>query len=236
MQNVTDRPICHRAEDLVTFLYGEASEVDAADFTEHLTACVACQSEYRAFQQVHDSIVEWRTAALGSVPVAAPAVTTAPVAVPRLVAANPRTRVSAIAALREFFGVAPFWLRSASAVAAVAVIALVMILGVRMRQGKVYTQAQLDEAVNRAVNKVKVTQPTPTQVNSPDKNQQEEIARDNPKPAPAQRVVRATLVVNRQRPVRLNRQEREQLAADLRLIPNRDEEESRFLLSDEPEE
>ena len=30
-----ERPICHRAEDLVAYLYNEASETDAQDFADH---------------------------------------------------------------------------------------------------------------------------------------------------------------------------------------------------------
>ena len=66
MPNINERPVCHRAEDLVTYLYGEASELDAKDFAIHLQQCEACRSEFGVFQQVHDSIGLWRNEALGS--------------------------------------------------------------------------------------------------------------------------------------------------------------------------
>jgi hypothetical protein len=37
MQDLNGRPVCHRAEDLVTYLYGESSESDALDFRAHTT-------------------------------------------------------------------------------------------------------------------------------------------------------------------------------------------------------
>ena len=66
MHEVKQRPACHRAEDLVTYLYGEASEADALDFSKHLEQCDACRSEFGVFNQVHESILTWRNEALGA--------------------------------------------------------------------------------------------------------------------------------------------------------------------------
>ena len=66
MLNTNERPACHRAEDLVTYLYGEASEVEAKDFAVHLQQCDSCRGEFGVFQQVHDSMLLWRNEALGS--------------------------------------------------------------------------------------------------------------------------------------------------------------------------
>ena len=66
MQDLNRRPVCHRAEDLVTYLYGEASESDARDFRAHLQQCDACRGEFAAFGQMHESIVVWRNEALGA--------------------------------------------------------------------------------------------------------------------------------------------------------------------------
>ena len=52
-----ERPICHRAEDLVAYLYNEASETDAQDFADHAEQCDACRSELAVFRQVHESIL-----------------------------------------------------------------------------------------------------------------------------------------------------------------------------------
>ena len=66
MQDLNGRPVCHRAEDLVTYLYGEAGESDARDFRAHLQQCDACRSEFAAFDQMHESILVWRNDALGA--------------------------------------------------------------------------------------------------------------------------------------------------------------------------
>ena len=69
MEIINERPVCHRAEDLVTYLYGEANTADAQDFAAHLQQCDACRAEFAVFNQVHDSIVLWRNEALGAAPV-----------------------------------------------------------------------------------------------------------------------------------------------------------------------
>src|SRR5712671_3600655 len=98
MPNINERPVCHRAEDLVTYLYGEASEADARDFAAHLQQCDACRSEFGVFQQVHDSILTWRNEALG------PAFSPADVAVETRVDSTRLVqhehKLSALAALR----------------------------------------------------------------------------------------------------------------------------------------
>src|SRR6185503_8283355 len=68
MQNINERPVCHRAEDLVTYLYGEATSEEARDFSGHLQQCDACRAEFTVFHQVHDSIVTWRNEAIGATP------------------------------------------------------------------------------------------------------------------------------------------------------------------------
>src|SRR6266571_2734640 len=66
MKEINERPICHRAEDLVTYLYNEANEAEARDFANHAEACDACRAELAVFTQVHESILLWRNEALGS--------------------------------------------------------------------------------------------------------------------------------------------------------------------------
>ena len=59
MQKMNERPVCHRAEDLVTHLYGEANAEEARDFSAHMQQCDACRAEFTVFHQVHDSVVTW---------------------------------------------------------------------------------------------------------------------------------------------------------------------------------
>ena len=124
MRNISERPVCHRAEDLVTYLYGEASEVDAQDFAGHLQQCDACRSEFGVFQQVHDSILLWRNEALGSA--FNPAVVPVESTVDATQFVRHERKLTALAALREFFNVSPLWLRAATGFA----VLLLFVLGV----------------------------------------------------------------------------------------------------------
>ena len=234
-----ERPICHRAEDLVAYLYNEASETDAQDFADHAEQCDACRSELAVFRQVHESILLWRNEALGAFsPVSeAPDLAHATSSV-KLV--QHERKLSALQALREFFSVSPLWLRGATAFAALLLCALALVVisrssrrpaQVANNDEKVYTKTQFEAAVDKAVNaKLKESQATAPPASNvaievkPSKQQsisRRELARNN-SPSRAQRV-RA-----------LTRAEREQLAADLLLIPGRDEADLPFVFSEEP--
>ena len=230
MQNLNERPVCHRAEDLVTYLYGEASAEEARDFNDHLQECAACRAEFSVFNQVHDSIVSWRNEALGSFAIQ-PQLSAAPVqSAPVLL--QPDRKLSAWAALREFFSVSPLWLRGATAFAGLLLCALIVFAvsrawqqPVQLANEKKYSEEEFQQAVQTEV--------------------AAQIARSEPKPegsiAPEDDVrPRVQVTTHRSRsktrPVnKLTRAEREQLAADLGLIPGR-EEELPFVLPDEPDQ
>jgi hypothetical protein len=232
---MNERPVCHRAEDLVTYLYGEASEVDSRDFADHLQQCDACRVEFGVFQQVHDSILVWRNEALGSA--FSPASLTETAIDPSSFVQHER-KLSAIEAVREFFSVSPLWLRGAMAFAAL----LLCMLGVlaisrswnkpsqiATKEGEPqYSKQQFEEAVQKRVDeelaerKTRETPPKVVEIPTPDKSKENQT-----------RVAVNRVQPKTQRPRGLTRQEREQLAADLRLIP-RDEDEFPFVLSDEP--
>ena len=240
MRGLNERPVCHRAEDLVTFLYGEASEAEARDFRAHLRECAACSSEFAIFNQVHDSIVHWRNQALGFSFEAA----TVQAADNSNQFVRRERKLSALDALREFFTVSPIWLRAA---AAFAVLLLCVMIGLTLRlwqrpnpvaeqtSAPKYTDADFQKAVQQGVaNKLaELKQQESTTVKQSDISpKQSAVSKKN---AP-QRVPQ--LAVNRSqprypRPNGLTRQEREQLAADLRLVPT-DDEEQPFGLPEEP--
>ena len=235
MRNMNERPVCHRAEDLVTYLYGEANEVDSRDFADHLHQCDACRVEFGVFEQVHDSILLWRNEALGSA-FSPAALTETTVDASSFV--QHQRKLSAIEALREFFSVSPLWLRGATAFAAL----LLCVLGVLAisrswnKPGQLaandkepkYSQQQFDQAVQKQVDEklaqlsARQNPPKVVEGETPDKSKDNQtqviVYRSQPKT---------------QRSRGLSRQEREQLAADLRLIP-RDDDELPFGLSDEP--
>jgi anti-sigma factor RsiW len=232
MEDLNGRPVCHRAEDLVTYLYGEASESDARDFRAHLQQCDACRSEFAVFDQMHEAILVWRNEALGASFAPAAVVAEPPVAAPQFI--RPERRLSAVAALREFFSVAPLWLRGATAFAGLLLCALLLFAISRSWQKANtvtdetaearFTQADLDRAVAEAKTQVEKQQQTAVQKPNETVDQ-----------APAPRVAVVTSRrSNRPHVKALTQQEREQLAADLRLVPGPDDEELPFGISDQP--
>ena len=103
---------CGRENDLIGFLYGELNEVEALAFERHVDACSACNTELAAFGNVREAVVAWRNESLGSI------------GLPAQVAASSAARASqarpsALAALREFFNLSPLWMKGALACAAV---------------------------------------------------------------------------------------------------------------------
>jgi hypothetical protein len=233
--NTNERPVCHRAEDLVTYLYGEADEIEARDFAGHLQQCDACRKEFAVFQQVHNSILDWRNEALGAA--FNPAAVSIASAVDATPFVRPERKLTALAAMREFFSVSPLWLRAATAFAAL----LLCVLGVMTisrswnrplqtaTQGAAakYSQQQLDQEVQKQVNEMLART---TDGNLPKKT---EGPKPNKTADTSNRSALNRTLPRTPHPRGLNKQEREQLAADLRLIP-RDEDELPFGLSDEP--
>jgi anti-sigma factor RsiW len=208
-----DNLSCARAEDLVSVLYGEAGESERRDFEVHLKRCASCRAEFNAFTQVRQAVGEWRDEALTGF-VSSPAAT-APV------------KKSAGAALRQFFGLSPLWLKGAVGFAAVIFCVLVALAFVRLNANKNtiaggnqagggYSQQDVDRMVKDALAK-----------------QERELAAMAPKPVVLEPPVRALFAAknsNTPKPTRLSKAarpfskaEREQLASDLRLISGEDD-------------
>jgi hypothetical protein len=233
MYDLNGRPVCHRAEDLVTYLYGEASESDARDFRAHLQQCDACRSEFAAFDQMHESILVWRNEALGASFTPAAVVAEPSAAVTQFT--RPERRLSAVAALREFFRISPLWLRGATVFAGLLLCALLIFAVSRSWQKANpvspnetaearFTKADLDQAVAEA--KIQVAREQQTTRQKPDETVDQAAT-------PRVAVVTSRRS-NRPRVKALTQQEREQLAADLRLVPGADDEELPFVISDQP--
>jgi hypothetical protein len=240
MRNMNERPVCHRAEDLVTYLYGEANEVEAQDFASHLQQCDACRAEFTVFNQVHNSIVAWRNEALGSVlihdQVTSPVAQTVSDPTPFF---QPERKLSALAALRQFFAVSPLWLRGATAFAGLLLCALMVLAVSRFWQRPVevvkngndtqFSQANLDREVQR-----RVDEELAKQRKAADENvQPPELAGTSTTIKSHNKLAGNPVRPGNQRRNGLNPQEREQLAADLGLIPGR-EDETPFVFPDEP--
>lgn len=237
MKHINERPVCHRAEDLVTYLYNEANEAEARDFANHVQACDACRAELAVFKQVHESISLWRNEALGSSFSAEPL--PLPLATEAAPVTRPVRRLSAFGAFREFFSVSPLWLRGATAFAALMLCVLAVVavsrwrnqpspLAINQPQSRAYSKEQFDAAVESAVqsrmealknkNTPAGTSSTSANGKADEKDRSTQVAVNRKQP--------------KMRPRGLTRQEREQLAADLRLIPR--DEDDLPLFSEEP--
>ena len=199
-------PGCERASDLIAFLYNETNESETRDFELHLKECHACREEVASFGVVRESITAWREEALSGF-VSTPLPATA-------------QHKSAIAAFRQFFDLSPLWLKGATAVAILAFCALAFLVTrgperiERVSDGSIpeppkpetlYTQQDVDLLVKDALAKQQVQQPV--------------LIVQSPKP---KRVKAPSQLANSRRP--LTRAEREQLAADLRLLSTDDDD------------
>ena len=218
MNDVNDNTTCSRTDDLISVLYGEASEREASEFRVHMQTCARCEAEMRAFGGVRESIGAWKFEALAVAP--APEVSAS--------AQQVKTK-SAIAALREFFDLSPLWLKGATAFATLLFCLLAVLVFVKFQQpvsptavnnkpNAVYTEQEKDQILKKALDEQKaqllatrVPAPEsvkPITVNQP---QKKSVNRSN-----------STNVARGQRP--LTKWEREQLAADLRLLQRDDAE------------
>lgn len=201
--NETNSPACERGSDLIAFLYNETDDHETRDFELHLQQCSTCREEIAAFGSVRESITAWRDEALSG-----------------FVATMPVRKKSALAALRQFFELSPLWLKGATAFALLAFCVLAALAIVRLKTtaptltaanpAAVYTE----EDVNRRVKEALANQPKPNQaVETP------AVVVASPKPKP-QRITKPSQVAKSRRP--LSKSEREQLAADLRLLHDAD--------------
>ena len=214
MNERQNSPNCERASDLIAFLYGEADERETRDFQLHLQQCSSCSDEVASFGLVRESITAWRDEALAGF-----------VSTP--VAAQPKTK-SALVALRQFFDLSPLWLKGATAFAAVAFCVLAGVVlfksnnnqvsSTNINPSAVYTEQDVNRIVKEALAKQQQNIPAPT-VETP---QEIEVKVKSSKPEPKRsRVPSSTQFARSQRP--LSKAEREQLAAELRLLSTGDD-------------
>ena len=202
-----ETPNCERASDLIAFLYNEADERERRDFQLHLNECSTCREEVASFGVVRESITAWRDEALAGF-------------VPQPVTTN---RKSALAALRQFFDLSPLWLKGATAFAVVTFCVLAALVFVNLQADKVqnpsttskaiYTQEEADQMVEEAVAKQQTIKP-PTEI----PRAVYVVESSTPKKS---RQSNASHFAKSRRP--LSRSEREQLAADLRLLSTDDD-------------
>jgi hypothetical protein len=208
-------PGCGRENDLISFLYGELSAEESQTFNQHVRSCHSCETELASFQDVRQAVVAWRNESLGAaaMPVATPSV------------AEQRTP-SALAAFREFFNLSPLWLKGAVAFASILFCLVAGLAIARLRTSPppiIVTNtpsteqlnALVEQRVQKELQRIKeASQPSPAEV----------AVVKNEAPSPRRVTNRVTDPVQQARRP-LSRTEREQLAADLRLVSARNESE-----------
>jgi anti-sigma factor RsiW len=206
-------PNCERESDLISFLYGELSAAETPAFERHLQQCASCSAELTGFKNVRESVVAWRNESLSAAwSPSSPAVVA-------------ERKPSAMAALREFFNLSPLWLKGAVAFATLVLCILAGLAVVRMQNKpeqpivKGYTEKDVQEMLAKrlAEERARVVEQS---------RGSEEIVKAGTEPSqagqPSQRgiVVKHRQVEYAKRP--LSKTEREQLAADLRLLSSGD--------------
>jgi anti-sigma factor RsiW len=212
-------PKCGRENDLIGFLYGELNDVEAKTFQRHVSDCASCNAELAAFRDVRESVVTWRNESLGII--SSPITESAAARVGH-------EKPSGLAALREFFKLAPLWMKGAVAFASVLFCLFVGLAIARLRdkppvttvthQGSYANSEQLNalveqrvhEELQRLKNSPEKTPTAPNGLRASDRTPRQRVANRGDNVAfnvPSQKARRP-----------LSKTEREQLASDLRLI------------------
>ena len=223
---------CGRESELVAFLYGELNDDEARTFRQHMHVCAACNSELAAFNNVRESVVAWRDESLSGV--ISPAIVTQPAGI---ASKRKPSALEALAALREFFNLSPLWMKGAIAFTSVLFCLFTVLAIAHWREtspapvnanqnNKLYTEQQLNSLVERRVQE---------EIQRIERDQQQAAnssltARDNSQKGVDKNVLsrgnenaKAASGAGARRP--LSRVEREQLAADLRLISSKSDGE-----------
>jgi anti-sigma factor RsiW len=105
MKEEVHAPGCERENDLIAFLYGELDPGERTAFRGHLQDCRSCSLEFAEFTNIRESVVAWRNEAL--VGVTSPAIQASPIL------RTGRSGPTALTALREFFNLSPLWMKGA---------------------------------------------------------------------------------------------------------------------------
>jgi hypothetical protein len=206
---------CERENDLIAFLYGELNDSEAQTFQSHMRDCASCNAELAAFRDIRNSVVAWRNESLGGVisfPIAESAVSR-----------TDHEKPSALAALREFFNLSPLWMKGALAFASILFCLFAVLAIARLRdKPPVVTLQYSPQELNALVDR-RVQEELQRQRNTPEKAPTLPGIVNAADRTPRQRVANRgnSLALNdpnqkARRP--LSKTEREQLAADLRLI------------------
>jgi hypothetical protein len=210
---------CGRENDLVDFLYGELGLREKQNFQLHMQDCADCSSQLSSFNDIRESVVSWRNESLG--------VLTASVEHPA-VARIDNSKPSALSALREFFHLSPLWLKGTVAFASLLFCLFTVLAVTRLMEttpeivaNKTDSQTSSAQELNSEVERrVKEELQRREAANKPETiTATTDSPADNSAPRPSRRQnLLASGSAQRKAARPLSRVEREELAADLRLI------------------
>jgi hypothetical protein len=218
-------PVCERGNDLIAFLYAEVEDFDQGEFEHHMQDCTACESAFAAFKEIRESVAAWRQESLGVVLSRSVVAETA--VDPVILSGFGSRKPSALAAVREFFALSPLWMKGAVAFASVLFCLFAVLAVARLRETpraplaggpniKAFSDQELKAMIEqRAEEKFRELKAGQVQMiavapsNTPRRNTIGRIPG-----GPTALVHNPTLKTR----LPLTKAEREQLAADLRLI------------------
>jgi hypothetical protein len=207
---------CGREQELIGFVYGELNEVERRGFQHHLNACAGCSTELSGFRNVRESVVAWRNESLGSGSVHA---------VPSQAPLS-QQKYSALAAVREFLNLSPLWMKGAVAFAAVVFCVLTVMALARLRDRQpvimvagppqsLHSEQQIDAIVKQRVQeeleRLKNSETKDIVASTQDRIPHKPVLKRGSK-----NIRDNNPGYSARRP--LSKTEREQLAADLRLL------------------
>ena len=215
MQDLTQTFSCERSDELISFLYQELDERAAGDFKKHLANCSSCSRELASFSEIRSGVVAWREQSLGLANF------------PTGVILNGAEKPSALVAIRQFFALSPLWLKGAVAFASVLSFAVAVFLLMNLNAKPVAPLAANDKIYSEAELRAKVEAEIQTrlkELNAPNNAVKEDLA-SAPVPVPQTRPKPKSSVFSaRTLRAPLTKAERQQLAADLRLISPTEED------------
>ncbi len=212
-------PVCEQATELISFLYNELSTAEAQTFQRHMAGCNACSDEFAAFGGVRSAMIAWRDESLG---VASHR--------PQFQDAMDRTtiqRPSAVAAFRQFFSLSPLWMRGAVAFATLLFVVFAGLALANLRQSappvlvaKADDQRNVDPKELSVLVEQRVKEELARLTNSSQQTTTPQVAVNNATwRTPSRRTAtRHEVIANSPARRPLTKVEREQLAADLRLV------------------
>jgi anti-sigma factor RsiW len=218
-----DAPGCGRENDLVAFLYGELSDLEKESFESHVHACRLCQAQTRELGAIRKSVTDWRNESLGRVSIT----------VPETFSLTNQSKGSALAALHAFFDLSPLWMKGALGFTAILFCVLTVLSVAQLRHtpapvtvknttSQSYSQEELNALVEQRVQnelaRRRVTEgPSPaSQASVAEKDGGAQPPRSHSPLKQANQIAASARNEKARRP--LSKAEREQLAADLRLV------------------